>query len=1204
MEEILTNHQADALDISNHLALTANAGSGKTFVLKKRFVEILLHQNVSIRNVAAITFTEKAASDLYKKIAEEIESRIAFETDEELIKKLEKLRRQLVSANISTIHAFCIDILREFPVEAGLDANFIPIDSNLSNELIELSVEELIRNSFNDTNLENDIKNLIRIFGSKSLFTNQLIDLIKNRKNVQRLEEEIYNKSTEQIAGYFYSTTIGYFEKIFFPEKNKIVGLFQTVIDDLSNADKKKDFADEIAVILNQLKSEKNTPAIIDLFIEIADRCFTKSMNNFSKRIFPKEFYQKYESELKEISDYVSEVIKFKIAENHREVELELAGTGKNMIKFFNLAVRIYNGKKQENSYLDFEDILLLTRNILNNEFVKQSLSKKFKYVMIDEYQDTNEIQYRIFLPILENLKKGNLFVVGDEKQSIYMFRDAELEVYNKTKNDIIEAENSGKILSLPDSFRMSPNLCAFINELFGMLFSEQNNLFGEVSYTELVCAKDYDFEGRVEVLLPSYNEKNETSEPELIVKKIIKLVNEKGLDFKDFAILCRKRKYFTELEKKFIKYKIPYSILGGKGFYQRQSIYDIYNYFSFLIDKTNGPALVGILRSPFFNVSDSKIFEISLLEEKNYWQKLKPFASQDTEIKKIVSVLSKNLGLAGNSSASDMLREILKESDFLSVLSSKPNGEQEIANINKLISLTVKFSEERFKNLYDYVDFLKNSIQKIEDESQAETSDETNSVSIITIHQSKGLEFKAVFLYRCDEKPSLSSIKKKSIYVDKKFGLLTKVPLNDNYFNDYFSAPILEMYNYINKRKQLAEFKRLFYVAATRAKDYLFISSSGNIFESKDNSFIGLLKDAFNSDLTQEKLKVNSNLKFITKHENEFESFSRDVRFEIPIIRELPETNFVNELNDSNKIQHKFLISELKDNIKGEIISATKIAVYSQCPLKYHLIYDLGFSEILNRYKNYQEFMPGLGGNFEFAEQENQISFKDLQVENDSSANYSAVKGRLVHKILQNEIEIQNLESFINFNLAVSNKNIQLDKERSAALKDDVMNELSSFYSSNIYGELKNFKNYKNEFEVYSDGKDYFLYGIIDKVVLENKYISIIDYKTDKIDENEVEERAKTYFTQLKFYAYILSKLFPDIELFRLRIIFLKYPEKKVELELDKDAANHFGAEIDRIVNEIRNSKMPSGQASFRQNLNHCGVCLFAVNNKCIKTI
>src|SRR3990172_9962726 len=161
---VLTPHQASALHYKNHVSLTANAGSGKTFVLSQRYLEIAVTEGIPLRNIAAITFTDKAASELYKKIAGEVEQRLVFFKDDETRKKLERIRRQLVSANISTIHSFCIDILKEYPVEASLDANFQAIDEILSNELVELSVEETIKSAFNSSEDSEDLKYLIRIF--------------------------------------------------------------------------------------------------------------------------------------------------------------------------------------------------------------------------------------------------------------------------------------------------------------------------------------------------------------------------------------------------------------------------------------------------------------------------------------------------------------------------------------------------------------------------------------------------------------------------------------------------------------------------------------------------------------------------------------------------------------------------------------------------------------------------------------------------------------------------------------------------------------------------------------------------------------------------------------------------------------------------------------------------------------------------------
>ena len=121
----LTPQQKEAFDYKNHISLTANAGSGKTFVLSKRFVEILLNEEIELSSIVAITFTDKAAGELNKKIAREIDERILSEENSGRHKKLEEIRRQLVSANISTIHSFCINILKEFSPEAEIDPNFI-----------------------------------------------------------------------------------------------------------------------------------------------------------------------------------------------------------------------------------------------------------------------------------------------------------------------------------------------------------------------------------------------------------------------------------------------------------------------------------------------------------------------------------------------------------------------------------------------------------------------------------------------------------------------------------------------------------------------------------------------------------------------------------------------------------------------------------------------------------------------------------------------------------------------------------------------------------------------------------------------------------------------------------------------------------------------------------------------------------------------
>ena len=201
----LTPHQELALITTGHMALTANAGSGKTFVLARKYLDALTNDNLEISSIAAITFTEKAASELYHKISILIDERIAESKALSDKKLLEKIRRQLVSANISTIHSFCTSVLREYPVEAELDARFVPIDEKLSEEFIELSVEEMIRSSFENELVIEDLKYLIRIFSSKIRLQNQIVKLIKNRKNVFTVKEKIYSLGEKEIAEYFFN---------------------------------------------------------------------------------------------------------------------------------------------------------------------------------------------------------------------------------------------------------------------------------------------------------------------------------------------------------------------------------------------------------------------------------------------------------------------------------------------------------------------------------------------------------------------------------------------------------------------------------------------------------------------------------------------------------------------------------------------------------------------------------------------------------------------------------------------------------------------------------------------------------------------------------------------------------------------------------------------------------------------------------------
>lgn len=1207
---ILTDHQKAALKFDRHISLTANAGSGKTFVLSKRYLEIALSpKHPNLRNIAAISFTDKAASELYKKIAGEIEERQQTEKDPEIIKKLASIRRQLVSANISTIHSFCIDILREFPVEAGLDANFSPIDEQLSEELVELSVDELIKSSLKEKEAEGKFKYLVRILGSKSILTKELILLIKKRKNVLVIAQNIYNKDVEDIASQFEKQFQQSLKELFSSKVSVIVEAVNAINSEVLNKKQDNELGTEISDLLSELSRKEELFEKIIVLSKIGDQLLTRN-NTIKKRGYlTGEQDELLLTRMNKIDNFYSGLKNIEILDNQKEVELELANFGKTLVDFFIRAVEIYNNKKKENAYLDYEDILLFVKIILDNTFVRESLSKKYHYIMIDEYQDTNEIQYNIFLPILDHLKKGNLFVVGDEKQSIYMFRDAELEVFNRTKEEIDNTDGESKLLTLPESFRMSPAISLFTNVLFDKLFENPDRLFNEVSYNELISASNTSSEGSIEILLASgqeseeiNNEENEGSvnaEDELIAKRIRKLVNDEGVDFKDIAILCRRRKEFKELENTFVKNKIPFIVVGGKGFYQRQTIYDIYNYFSFLLDKDNDTALVGTLRSPFFNFSDSEIFEISLWKGENYWDKFQNYSLHSLKFEKPVRTLSENILLSTSYDLTSLLRKILNESPFLAVISARSNSAQEIANIRKLTGITTNYNYSGFKTLYDYVSYLKDSINQLEDESQAVISAESNSVKIMTYHQAKGLEFQAVFLHKSEKGLSRESVKARSVSVNKKFGLLTKVPVNNDISSDYLKPPIVGIADLIEERKNLAEFKRLFYVGVTRAINYLFISGTlkkNNKYDS--NSILGMVSSGLGMDYDSTEFRLTSNLKFAVLKGKKFESDERKVNTTIKIIKSLEKAGLKEIEEFILRNQVKLNAGSIKDQPEGEFISATKVAVYKQCPLKYQLTYEYGFTKLFNRYKswfNEKSQLKETNSKYDFNYAE-AVSDNDIYGSAErGKTKYSDVKGRIVHKVLQNDVSGGSLEIFIKDSLKIELDIFEYSEKISSALKEDILNDIKTFYKSTFYKSLKSFGNYKNEFEIYIKERDYFLYGIIDKLILEDNKFTIIDYKTDDISVTEINERAENYLPQLEFYSYIVNRFFDKNPEIQLKLAFIKHPDKIFSRAIGMKDFIRIGEEIEKMVSVFRNGK-------FSKHLDHCNKCLYALRQeKCI---
>ena len=1181
---VLTPHQRKALNIEKSISLTANAGSGKTFVLAQRFLEIIINTSTPLNKVAAITFTEKASGELYKRISVELNKLLSSTIDPKLKQRIEKIRKQLVSAKISTIHSFCIDLLKEFPVEAALDANFSTINEHKAAELIDLSIESTLRELLKDGNRNSDVKLLIRLLGSKARLVNELSVLISKRKNVLNLIDKFYLLDEKVIADQLFQIFESNVKILFKNDLPDALTHLNIINEHVLQINSKNNLANEIKNYLLKIKAADNETSKLKKLKELSDKVLTKGGVVRTQGYLPKQKRDEVQNSVKVVEDFLNQLTEINFNENHKEIEKELTRYNLALISVFQKVLLTYENKKSELGVLDFEDLLLKTKTLLENESVRKSLSGKYKYLLVDEYQDTNEIQYEIFLPLVDDLKRGNLFIVGDEKQGIYRFRDAELQVFSKTKTDIQNVHGEESLLTLPDSFRMAPAICLFVNSLFSNLFKNSRLFYNEVSPSDLVCARSDDFEGKIEFLIAN-NE--ETNEAELTARRILSLkleFKDRLKELNDIAILVRKRASFKELQKAFIKYQIPFNLVGGTGFYQKQSISDIYNYFAFLLNVKDDAALTGILRSPFLLVSDVKILELSVYEGEYYWEKIKSAASIEKGFwQRIFETLNKNRELANRISISLLLRKILRESDFISVVSSRIDGTQEISNLNKLISITNDFFNDELNTLYDYVTFLRDSISGTEKESQGKIEPGSIGVNIMTIHQAKGLEFPVVFLYKCNDTTQFNKVKAKSFTVDKDFGLLTKVPVNENYFGDYESAPIVGLYNLIEEKKETAELKRLLYVGLTRAKDFLFVTQTDDGKIAKKNSFLALLNEGLNQDLSDDTITLAGELTFLQKTDDKFVNDIKPIEIKIPIIRNV---DISVKLDDAKKIEiskKSLFLSEINDQSKGEVISATRFSTFSSCPRKYNLIYNYKIGDLIQPTKYFQK-----KNNQITPEEYNRNELESYLLDDRQNINeYSRLKGKIIHYALRKNLSIGDIQSFVENRL----RNTFSD-EIPQKLREDIVMDLLKLYDSDEFRYINSYQNHQNEFEVYLKEGDYYLFGILDKLIIDSKKVIIVDYKTDNILENELNSKAGKYLPQLKFYAYIVSRLFRESREIECRIIFIKFPDKPYIFKYDESSDNIVESGINSMIDSIRNN-------NYSLNLNACADCIFTNENK-----
>lgn len=1193
-----TPEQDVAMGIDSHLAVSANAGSGKTFVLVQRYIN-LLKNGVKPEEIVAITFTKKAAKEILERIYKNIEKELQSTECTELEKKLLlSAKKTMYKSSIGTIHKFCRTLIDLYGFEAGLPKSNVVIEEyeykKIEKSIFSRTLKEFINKpSFSYTGSFTEV---LRLYDIKELRT--ILDSVV--KKLDRIEEiQNVNSADFDTMKDFLLTK---FENLFF--------------ECFSNISKKT--IEYIHVLESEVSTGKSFPNKKDAFFEFSNlfRNHTTSSNEIEK-----ETIDGYIKSIKNIlhgNNHLKQVVSQNVVllKNSINSDIKLVKTLSQfsvsivseytrlqiqIVQFvFAVIANVQEYLRSESLYTQ-DGILQYALEIVRKPELQMDITEKFKYYMIDEFQDTNQLQLSIFSYLVPSLfsnlqsQSGNFYIVGDEKQSIYGFRSADVRVFGKAKEYISTSNESKNILNngniqLTATFRLLPTICAVVNE-FGKKYIKNDISDFDVEYTPLVCGRKWEYpntstitilvaENSVpfkqssieaelsEIELESDDENSSQEEPEndtipfgiveMISQHINSIVNTLEIEefdtstnqivkryctYKDIAIISAERSKYKNLKKEFSLKNIPSSFDSESNFFDLPEIEDIFSFLEFLYDPENDLALASILRSPFFGFSTGDLIELSRIKGGiSLWNKLQvaiqPHANTNNNQQKLYirtwNILSDLLPLAARLQVTLLVKTILIKTQYYQFLRRKTDGKATRDNIETLLSIIRQKQQEGFKTIEDFIDDIRERIITKSSITQKESATITDAVTVLSIHGSKGLEFPVVIFLDNESKA-----KGKTDSVIDISGLIN-IPLyvRKNNSKTLLTNPFSTVTKLREKEKEFAEKKRKIYVALTRAKDHLVIAGfyKENSTETKyvPNSAMDMLMNSLDIDasyvkgLEQSPIKVSKafTLDYYT-NENTIEPIqTKEINVPIEILRSL--TN-----RENSEVEFRVTTNETIDNNdmlppktlffdtigKNQIIhTASQLLSFTKDPIEYYYAIKLGIKskkisnlDYINSKNESDEEDTFSGIEFGTAVHEF-IALKNVCYDDKGNLNDSVFKK--INETIRSKFGLQHSE---------------IEQVSSLTLKAWDFLDKNQFSTSSTKYETAFTSLFEHDL----------IRGVFDCIVLSENKATIIDWKTNILKEESINDLVELYSLQMELYILVCFNML-QIETVETHLVFL----------------------------------------------------------------
>lgn len=1011
--------------IDENIAVNAGAGTGKTKVLTERYVYILengrLEKNKEVESIVAITFTKKATQEMKERIREEIKNRFP------LGNQWRRYYKDMEKANISTIHSFCSNILRDNALEANVDPIFNVLDGDEGDLLLEEIILKLV---FKGIEEDENIYNMVKVFNKG--------DLTNVVEEVKSIYYEIRN------TGYS------------FGEVKKVT--LDTIDSIEVNLEKIQHIKDKFIYLMDNSRKNSKVYKLKDdqIWIDFYNDSYDKD------DLIPilEHLYDNIGTNAKEKETI--EELKSKINRIFLIKEKEYRWLYKTLLDLLVQVDEQYSKVKDEQGVLDYDDLQILVLKLLDNKAIRKRYQKKFKYIMVDEFQDTNELQKKIFYKLCtkdEILDRSNLFIVGDPKQSIYGFRGADLEVFYDVMEDI-ERVSGKETITLDKNFRTVDTILDFINGLFQKLMT--NKYTRLTNYHESQNKIDVEILEKKDLEVPdniNASDYHRHYESRLIASRIKELVDDETFEYGDFVLLFRSTTSVHIYEEALREYDIPYYNISGRGFYQSQEIIDIINGLKAISNRYDTISTIGFLRSPMIGLSDRTIYWLVRYKENNILETMDKDIPHIEEreknnILKAKGILHELIIKKDLYGVNDLLRRLIDRTYYLETLLLHRGGRQSVANVYKLLEIAKDFDKSIAGSLEDFIDYMDTLEDR--DESQAKIeSEDANVVKIMTIHKSKGLQFPVVII------PQMS----RRFNHQQPYALFNKEKgIGLKYDN---AAILYERMKEEVAQKEDEENKRILYVAMTRAKERLIVGNQG-----RNIGFKKMIKDL---------IDVN----------------------QISIIEDI---KGYENLNKPVKVIHEDLLKSKTCNHEAFPLVG-KISSYDQRTFSsFSISQYMEFSQCRRRFfMGYYKRLP-----FENIRKEETIE-RDL---NDIKRLSPTTRGNIVHGFC--EYYRKGMEPRSLMKKIVSSFGMEYSLE--------IEEELNPYIENYLKHYREDYTSFYIEKSFYLKVGDNYINGIIDRINIKDGKAEIIDFKTNRVYNKK--NLLRIYEPQLQLYSYAFQKI------------------------------------------------------------------------------